>query len=125
MLIEQTKTKQQKTIDLKLNKPKETFSFNSPKNLSEEEKLLLALTAFGATISVFDITDENNSFSISSPRYWTPKVGEEMTIKLNDLLELRSQNDNDSHVKEVEKRSTQKEIEDSGYNSAGFDPSKS
>ena len=125
MLIEQTKTKQQKTIDLKLNKPKETFSFIFPKNLSEEEKLILALTAFEATISVFILTDENISFSVSSPRYWTPKVGEEITIKWNDPLELRSQNDNDSHVKEVEKRSTQLEIENSGYNSASFDPFKS
>ena len=38
-----------------------------------------------------------------------------------ELLELRSQNDIKLHVKEVEKRGTRKEIENSGYNLASFD----
>ena len=37
-LIEQTKTKEQETLENKLNKQMETFSFNSPINLFEEGK---------------------------------------------------------------------------------------
>ena len=61
-LIEQTKTKPQETLELKLKKQMETFSFSTPLNLVEEGKSLLAATSFEATNSVFNITDENNSF---------------------------------------------------------------
>ena len=37
-LIEQTKTKPQETLEFKMNKQMETFSFNHPKNLVEEDK---------------------------------------------------------------------------------------
>ena len=37
-LIEQTKTKTQGTLEFKLNKQRQTFSFNPPINLVEEGK---------------------------------------------------------------------------------------
>ena len=59
------------------------------------------------------MTNENKSFSISTPSYWTPESGEELIYKLNIILELRSQNDIELHVREVEKRGTRIEIENS------------
>ena len=55
-LIEQTKTKPQETIAFQLNRQMETFSFNPPINLFEDQKWLLAVTIFNATNSVFIIT---------------------------------------------------------------------
>ena len=45
--------------------------------------------------------------------------------ELNKLLELRSQNYIDLHVKKVEKSGTGTAIENSGYQLAGFDHFKS
>ena len=73
---------------------------------------------------LFNITDENNSFSISTPGDWNSEYGEEFITKLDKLLELRSENDIEVHVIEVEKRGTRIEIESSAYNLAGFDPFK-
>ena len=103
-MIEQTKSKPQETLELKMNKQLQTFSFNPPINLSEEGKWLLAVTSLEATNSVSNITDENNSFSLSTPGYWNSEDGEELINKLNNLLELRSENVIELHVKEVEKR---------------------
>ena len=58
-LIEKTKTKPQETLEFKMNKQMQTFSINPPVNLVEEGKWLLAVSAFEATNSVFNITDEN------------------------------------------------------------------
>ena len=56
-LIEQTKTKQQETLEFKMNEQMQGFLFNSPINLSGEE-WMLAVTSFEATSSVFITTDE-------------------------------------------------------------------
>ena len=82
-LIEQMKSRPQETLEFKMKKQMETFSFNPPKNLSEEGKWLLAVTSSEATNSVFNITNENYSFSISTSSYWTPECGEELINKLN------------------------------------------
>ena len=66
---EQTKTKPQETLEFKLNKQVQTFSFNPAINLVEEGKWLLK-QPFKAKNSVFDTTDENNSFPITTPGYW-------------------------------------------------------
>ena len=63
-MIEQTKTKPQETFEFKMNKQMQTFSFNPPINLVEEGKWLLGLSSLECTNSVFNITNENNSFSI-------------------------------------------------------------
>ena len=82
----------------------QSFSFNPSTNLSEEGKWMLAVTRFQATNSVFNITDENNTLSISKPGHWNSEDGEEHINKLNNLLELRPENDVELHVKDVEKR---------------------
>ena len=124
-LIEQTKTKPQETLEFKMNEQKETFSFSPRINLSEEEKWPLRATSVECTNSVFIIIDENNSFSLGTPGNWNSEDGEEFYNKLIKLLELRSDNDIELHVKEVEKGGTRKEKGNSGYNLAGFDPFKS
>ena len=61
-LIEQTRTKRQETLEFKMNKQMQTFSFNPPINLVEEGKWLLAVSSFQCTNSGFNITKENISF---------------------------------------------------------------
>ena len=80
----------------------ETFSFNRPIDLSQESKWLLAVTFFEARNSVFNITKENNSFSISTPGHWSDGAAETLNT-LKCLLKLRYQNDTELHIKEVEK----------------------
>ena len=72
-LIQQTKTRPQEKLEFKMNKQMQTFSFSPPMNLIEEGKWLLAVSSFECTNSVFDITDENNSFSITIPGHWESK----------------------------------------------------
>ena len=103
-LIEQTKTKPQETLEFKMNKQMETFSFSPPINLVEEGKWLLAVSSFECTNSVLNITNENNSFSITIPGQWNSESAEKTIDKLNKLLELRSQNDIDFHVEQVRKK---------------------
>ena len=75
-LIEQTRTRPQETLEYKMKKQMQTFPFNPPINLSEEGKWLLGATSFEATNSVFNITNENNSFSITIPGHWNSKSAE-------------------------------------------------
>ena len=49
-LIEQTKTKPQETLEFKMIKQMQTFSFSPPINLIEEGKWLLAVSSFDAQI---------------------------------------------------------------------------
>ena len=69
-LIQETKTPLQETLEFKMNKQMQTFSFNPPIKLVEEGKWLLAVSSFECTNSVFNITNENNSFSITIPGHW-------------------------------------------------------
>ena len=102
-LIEQTKTKPQETLEFKMIKQMQTFSFNPPINLFEEGKWLLAVSSFECTNSVFNITNENNSFSIIVPGHYETESAEKTINELNKLLELRSQNGIELHV-EVRKK---------------------
>ena len=103
-LIEQTKTKPQETLEFKMNKQKQTFSFNPPINLLEEGRWLLGASSFECTNFVFNITNENNSFSIIVPGRYETESAEKTIIELNKLLELRSQNGIELHVEQVRKK---------------------
>ena len=120
-LIEQTKTKPQKTLEFKMNKQMQTFSFNPPINLVEEGKWLMAVSLFDCTNTVFNITQENNSFSIIIPGHYQNKSDEKMINDLNKLLELKSL---ESHVAEVKKRGTKIKIGDNEYKLSDFDSQK-
>ena len=87
-LIEQTKTKPQETIEFKIKKQMQTFSFNPPITLEEEGKWLLAVRSFECTNSVYNIIDENNSFSIIIPGHYQIEFAEKMIFDLNKLFSL-------------------------------------
>ena len=103
-LIEQTKTKPQETLEFKMNKQKQTFSFNPPINLVEEGKWLLGVSSYECTNSVFNINNENNSFSIIVPGHHETESAEKTIDELNKLLELRSQNGFELHVEQDRKK---------------------
>ena len=63
----------------------------------------LRVIFFDYTTSVFNIAEENKSFSLNIPGHWTSDDGEEIINNLKNLLELRSENDNELYVKEVDK----------------------
>ena len=116
-LIEQTKTRPQKTLEFKMNKQMQTFSFNPPINLFEQDKWLLAVSSFECTNSVFNITNENNSFSIIIPGHYQKKSDKKTINNLNKLLELRSL---ELHVEEVRKRGNKIKIGDNEYKLSDF-----
>ena len=120
-LIEQTKTKPQETIKFKMNKQRQTFSFSPPINLLEEDNWLLAVSSFECTNSVFNITDDNNSFSIIIPAHWETEFADKVIDELNRLLELRSL---ELHVIEVRKRGNIIKIGDKEYKLSDFDNQK-
>ena len=119
-LIEQTKTKPQETLEYKMNKQTQTFSFNPPKNLIEEDKCLLAVSSFECTNSVFNITDDNNSFSIIIPGHYQNKSDEKTINNLNKLLELKSL----EFYVEVKKRGNKIKIGVNEYKLSDFDNQK-
>ena len=95
-----------------MNNQIETFSFSPPINLSEECKWLVAVASLEATISVFNISDENNACSISLPGHWIfPNYLEADIIdQLKILLKLKSQIDIKLHVQEIRKKGNQIKI---------------
>ena len=96
----------------------QTFSFNPPINLLEEGKWLIAVSLIECTNSVFNITNENNSFSIIIPGHYQTEFAEKTIDELNKLLELNSL---ELHVAEVRKRGTKIKIGDNEYKLSDFD----
>ena len=123
-LIEQTRTKPQELLEFRMDNQIQTFFFNLPKNLIEEGKLLLAVTSFEATNSVFNISDENNSFSITIQIHWQTENDEKTISESNKLLEFKSQKGFELHVKEGRKRTNQIKIGDNEYKLSYFDTQK-
>ena len=120
-LIEQTKTKPQETLEYKMNKQMQTFSFNPPIKLVEEGKWLLAVSSLECTNSDFNITNENNSFSIIIPGHYKTKFAEKVNNDLNKLYELKSL---EFCVEDVRKRGSIIKIEDKEYKLSDFDTQK-
>ena len=99
----------------------QTFSFSPPINLIEEGKWLLGVSSFECTNSIFNITNENNSFSIIIPGHYQNKSDERTIDDLNKLSELKSL---ELHVEEVRKRGTKIKIRDIEYQLSDFDTQK-
>ena len=125
-MIEQRKTKPKETLELVMNKQMQTFSFSPPINLIEEGKWLFGVNSFECTISVFNIYDENNSFSIIIAGSWKiPSFLEDNVIdKLKNLLKLKSENNIELHVQEVRKRGSKIKLGDFEYKLSDFDNSR-
>ena len=80
---------------------KQTFLFNAPINLVEEDNWLVGVILFDCTNSVSNITNENNSSPITVPGH----LESELTVyNLRRLLDFKSQSSIDLHVQEVRKR---------------------
>ena len=120
-LIENTKTRPQESLDIKMDKRMQTFSFNPPIKLVEQGKWLLAVSSLECTNSVFNITNENNSFSIIIPGHYETEFVEQSIDDLNKLLELNSL---ELHVEEVRKRGDIIKIGDKEYKLLDFDNQK-
>ena len=90
----------------------QTFSFNPAINLIEEGKWLLGLSSLECTNYVFNITNENNSFSIIIPGHYQTEFAEKMNNDLNKLLELKSL---EFYLEEVGKRGNKIKIGDNEY----------
>ena len=120
-LIQQTRTKPQKTLEFKMSKQMQTYSFNPPINLLEEGKWLIAVSSFECTNSVFNITNENNRFSIIIPGHYETEFAEKTTDELNKLLELKSL---ELHNAEVRKRGNKIKIGDIEHKLSNFDSQK-
>ena len=120
-LIEQTKTRAQETLEFVMNKQMQIYLFNPPINLVEEGKWLLAVGSFECTNSVFNINNENNSFSITVPGHWQTKSAEKTINELNKLLELRSL---ELHVGEDKKRGNKIKMGDNENKLSDFDTQK-
>ena len=99
----------------------QTFSVNPPINLVEEDKWLLAVSSFECTNTVFNITNENNSFPILIPGHYQNKSDEKTINDLNKLLELKSL---ELHVDDVKKRGNKTKIGDNEYKLSDFDNQK-
>ena len=79
------------------------------------------MTSFECTNSVFNITIENNSFSITIPGHLQTKSDEKTFDELNKVLKLKSL---ELHVKGVRKRGNQIKKGDSEYRLSDFDTQK-
>ena len=121
VLIQQTKTRPQETLDFKMNKQMQTFSFNPPLNLIEEDKWVMAVSLLDCTNSVFNITNENNSFSIIIPGHYKTEFAEKVINDLNDLYELKSL---EIHVEAVRKRGNIIKRADKEYKLSDLDNQK-
>ena len=121
VLIQQTKTKPQETLEFKMNKQMQTFSFSPPINLLEEDEWLLGVSSFECANSVFNITNENNSFAIIIPGHYETESAEKTIDELNKLLELKSL---ELHVKAVRERGVKIKIRDNEYKLSDFDTQK-
>ena len=81
----------------------------------------MAVSLFDCKNSVYNITNENNSFSIIIPGHYQNKSDEKTIDNLNKLLELRSL---ELHVEEVRKRGIKIQIGDNEYRLSDFDTQK-
>ena len=100
---------------------KQTFSFNPPISLAEEGKWLLGVTSVECTISVFNITNENNSFSISIPGHYQTESAEKI---FNDLKQLLQPKYLALHVEEVRKKGNEIKIGVNEYTLSDLDTQK-
>ena len=66
--------------------------------------MAVGVTSSGGINSVFNITDEKKTFSITIPGHWNSKLAEIFIDELNRILELRSPKDIELHVEQFRKK---------------------
>ena len=87
----------------------------------EEDKWLLAVSSFECTTSVFNINDDNSSFSIFIQGHRETEFAEKIIDEVNRRLELKSL---ELHVNEVRERGNKIKFGDKQYKLSDFDNQK-
>ena len=64
MLVKQTHTKPQQTLEFNFTKPRETFSFKPSINLDLDSNWMVGLSGLEVYNPLFNITEENNKFEL-------------------------------------------------------------
>ena len=105
-------------MEFKTNKQIQTYSFSPSINIVEKGKWLLGVISFECTHSVFIITNENTSFSITVPDHLETESDEKTFDELTILLELRSF---ELHVKVSKKRGNKIKLGDNEFELSDFD----
>ena len=82
---------------------------------------MLAVSSFECTNSVFNITNDNNSFSIIIPGHWESEFAEKTINDVNRFLDLRPL---ELHVNEVRKRGNKIKVGDKEDKLSDFDNQK-
>ena len=75
-----------------------------------KKKWLPAVTDLEARNSIFNPTDQNNSFSLATAGHWSSRRGADTINELKNAFETRHQNDSKVHVEEFRKSATQIKI---------------
>ena len=120
-LIVQTKTKPQETLELKMNKQMQTFSFNPPINLIQGCRWLLAVSTLECINSIFNINEENIYFSMIISGHYQNEFAEKVNNDLNKLIELRSL---ELHAQEVRRRGNKIKTGGNDYKLSDFHTQK-
>ena len=97
-LIEQTHTRAGETLEFKLIKPREIFSFRTPSNLGLDSKWMIVLTTLEVYLSVFITTKDSNNFEFytdSFDEFSFADIKEEFkeTLGLSDITPTHLQHD--------------------------------
>ena len=82
-LIQQTHTKPQETLELKMIKPRESFHFNTPIQIKGD--WMIGLTDLEIYNSIFNITEENNKFELY--KFPNEKAGGVTNEKVREEIE--------------------------------------
>ena len=85
-LIELLHRKAEETLEFKMTKPKETFSFNPPIRIKGE--WMIGLTSLEIYNSIFNITEENNKFILYTGRLDTEFPNTELKDMVSEVLDL-------------------------------------
>ena len=101
-IVENTHSKPQETLEFKMNKQKESFSFDIPLELPE--KLMMGVTSLEVYNTVYNITEKNNKLKLltTEQNLKEYKVATEFMSKIKKLYET-SGNKGISNIEEIEK----------------------
>ena len=86
MLIKQTHTKPQETLEFKLTKPREIFSFQPSINLGLDTYRMVGLTILEVYTSIFNI-GENNKFELYTDNFDEFSFAE-LKIEVEEILSI-------------------------------------
>ena len=101
-IVENTLSKPQETLEFKMNKQKESFSFDIPLDLPEQ--WMMGVTSLEVYNTVYNITEKNNKIKLfeTDKKLKEYKVATEFMSKIKKLYET-SGNKGISNIEEIKK----------------------